>query len=738
MNTRKKSLLTTHEKYFQRRTLHGLRTLAASLALGLGLGTSAWADQCNDSHDSHGSHDPHDSITVSPDPLVAGQTFTVAIPASKDFTQAVATVDFNPGPSLVIPLTRQGAVFSGTGSVPADISSGHDDRGGYSFNYNNGRDCSFGHDDKAEADIKIVLSGPGHRRDEEETQVRIETPKISAVFSGGVLTVTGDAHDNTLIVGRDVAGTLLVNGGAVKITGGPATITNTTLVKILGLAGNDTLSIDEANGLMPSANLSGGDGNDILTGGSSDDVLDGGAGNDTLNGRDGSDTLLGGAGNDILNGGRGTDQLFGGDGDDQFVWNPGDGSDVIEGENGNDTLVFNGANVNEIIDLSANGSRFRFFRNVANITMDCNGLEQVVFHALGGADQVTVNDLTGTQVTNVLVDLTATTGTPDGEVDSVIVNGTQTNDTVIVTGSTNGVHVAGLSAAVTVVGADSNLDNLIINALGGDDIADASALPAGLIQLTLNGGDGNDQLTGSKGNDVINGGRGVDLLFGGPGDDTFPWNPGDGSDVIEGQAGKDTLLFNGANVVENIDLSANGQRLRFFRDVANITMDCDGIEEVRFNAFGSADRITVNDLTGTSVTNVDLDLAATPGTGIGDNASDSVIINGTANSDVITVAGTPATGVKVSGLQATVNITGSEPALDSLFINALDGDDAVVASDLQAGVILLTEDGGAGNDVLIGSQGADVILGGLGDDVLNGGAGQDVLDGGPGNNVVIQ
>ena len=83
----------------------------------------------------------------------------------------------------------------------------------------------------------------------------------------------------------------------------------------------------------------------------------------------------------------------------------------------------------------------------------------------------------------------------------------------------------------------------------------------------------------------------------GAGDDTFVWNPGDGSDTIEGQAGTDTMLFNGANVNENIDLSANGNRLRFFRDVANITMDTDGVEQVDFNALGGADTITVNDLT---------------------------------------------------------------------------------------------------------------------------------------------
>ena len=36
------------------------------------------------------------------------------------------------------------------------------------------------------------------------------------------------------------------------------------------------------------------------------------------------------------------------------------------------------------------------------------------------------------------------------------------------------------------------------------------------------------------------------------------WDPGDGSDTIEGQSGKDTLGFNGSNVNENIDVSANG------------------------------------------------------------------------------------------------------------------------------------------------------------------------------------
>ena len=59
----------------------------------------------------------------------------------------------------------------------------------------------------------------------------------------------------------------------------------------------------------------------------------------------------------------------------------------------------------------------------------------------------------------------------------------------------------------------------------------------------------------------------------GGGDDTFVWNPGEGSDTVEGRSGTDTMVFNGANVSEHIELSANGGRLELVRDVANITMD---------------------------------------------------------------------------------------------------------------------------------------------------------------------
>src|SRR5262249_5653553 len=104
---------------------------------------------------------------------------------------------------------------------------------------------------------------------------------------------------------------------------------------------------------------------------------------------------------------------------------------------------------------------------------------------------------------------------------------------------------------------------------------------------------------------------------------TFVWNPGDGSDTVEGQDGHDSMLFNGANVGERIDISANGERVRFSRDVANITMDLNDVERVDFNALGGADTITVNDLSGTDVTEVNLNLQA--GAGGGDGQADTVI-----------------------------------------------------------------------------------------------------------------
>jgi Ca2+-binding RTX toxin-like protein len=197
------------------------------------------------------------------------------------------------------------------------------------------------------------------------------------------------------------------------------------------------------------------------------------------------------------------------------------------------------------------------------------------------------------------------------------------------------------------------------------------------------------------------------------------------------------MIFNGSNGSEQIDVSAEGQGIRLTRNIGNIAMDLESVEGINLKALGGADTITVNDLTGTDLTEIDVDLSAGATPGIGDGLADTVIVNGTSADDTVDVSGA-GSSVLVGGLPAFVSITGSEGDKDSLVLNTLGGDDTVDASARSAGVVQLTVDGGAGNDVLTGSDGDDVLEGGDGDDVLIGGPGVDVLDGGPGDNILMQ
>jgi Ca2+-binding RTX toxin-like protein len=85
-----------------------------------------------------------------------------------------------------------------------------------------------------------------------------------------------------------------------------------------------------------------------------------------------------------------------------------------------------------------------------------------------------------------------------------------------------------------------------------------------------------------------------------------------------------------------------------------------------------------------------------------------------------------------------VYIANPENAHDNLYVGTLAGDDLIYAVGLKTPSIMLTEDGGDDDDVLIGGDGGDVLIGGEGDDLLQGGPGVDVLDGGPGNNILVQ
>jgi hypothetical protein len=263
-------------------------------------------------------------------------------------------------------------------------------------------------------------------------------------------------------------------------------------IAVHGRPGDDLVRIDEGNGVFTDSiptTIDGGAGDDLLVGGTGAVTLRGGPGNDNLVGGAGAERLRGGEGSDLIDGNRGNDVAFMGSGDDTFVWDPGDASDTLEGQGGADTMRFNGAGIAEQVDLSANRNRLRFFRDVANITMDTHGVERVEFNALGGADLVTVHDLTRTDVSSVNVDLAATLGgsAGDREPDPVVVNGTDGDDAITVNGDSGGVKVSGLAATVAILHAEAANDRLEINTLAGRDTVDAGGLAAGVIQLFVDG-----------------------------------------------------------------------------------------------------------------------------------------------------------------------------------------------------------------------------------------------------------
>jgi Ca2+-binding RTX toxin-like protein len=303
---------------------------------------------------------------------------------------------------------------------------------------------------------------------------------VTGIFDpgSGVLTLLGDTNANNVAVSRDITGNILGNGGAVGITGGAPTVANTSLIQVLGEDGNDTLTLDEANGALPRAFMFGGIGHDLMTAGSGADSLFGQDGNDVLLGKGGADLLHGGAGNDTLTGGDGDDQVFGEDGNDRMIWNPGDDTDLFEGGNGLDIAEVNGGNGAEIFTITANGARVRFDRvNPAPFALDI------------------------------------------GTTETLVVNGNAGDDNISASGN--------LAALITI---------LIDGGAGADTIVGGNGADY------LFGGIDNDSVDGGVGNDYLDGGGGTDALVGGANDDTYALGAeASGNDTVTDASGTDTI-----------------------------------------------------------------------------------------------------------------------------------------------------------------------------------------------------
>jgi Ca2+-binding RTX toxin-like protein len=572
----------------------------------------------------------------------------------------------------------------------------------------------------------------------------------TASVQAGTLRIVGDGASDKLVLAPNGTSVVVDVGddGTVDFTFDRSTF---TAISVTAGGGDDDVRV--LNGLTEPITINGGNGDDRLIGGSGAETFIGGSGDDFVDGNIGADTATLGAGNDTFqwDPGDGSDTVDGNAGNDKLAFN---GSNIAEqlavSQNGDrlrftrniasitmdlgsietigvatlggadtvtvDPLPSTKVDVNLADDGAADNVIARFTDDADNVKLsNADGrivagdvrvaggepsLDGLTLQTLGGADTIST---TSTIVSPIQVHV-------DGGADSDVArfNGTSDDDQI-------GIAANGGEAAVFTTGlvfsVGSSVESTVVSGLGGDDRITGQNGIATVTKLTLDGGpgddsvlggDGDDTLLGGPGDDLVDGNRGADSASLGAGNDTFQWDPGDGSDVVEGDAGQDRLQFNGSNAGEKIELSANGPRLRLTRDIAAITMDTDGIETAAVRTLGSVDTVTVNDLSGTAVKNVDVDLND-------DGAVDTVIARGTEAADDLKLTNEDGRLV-ASGVGAETRVVSAE-ALDNLVVEALGGDDTITTTSTVASSVQAHVDGGEGTDTarFNGTDGNDQV-----------------------------
>ena len=593
--------------------------------------------------------------------------------------------------------------------------------------------------------LNTDLAGFGGTDDAQIDEVVV--PLSSVVGQDGPTGTIGGLGAQVRVLGASASDRIHQTGTAgadvVPVNGtpgadAPSVIADGTDVTVHGLTGTGHLRLTAVETL--DVNLLDGDDSFAAVGNLAPLValdVDGGVGADTLRGGNGADRINGGAGADFIDGNQGVDTVNGSSGVDVFQWDPGDGNEAIVGGTGADRLVFNGSNIGEIFDVSAVADHVRFTRNIALIELDLDQVETIDVHAFGGADVVNVGNLTGTDLTGLNTDLAAFGGADDTQTDEVVVGpgltfgqsgttatidglgaqvrvlggavtdrirvaGTAAADVVNVLG-TPGVDLVGVfpdGADVGVSGATAAptlrltaVETLDVDLAGGDDVLSGFGSLGPAIALDVEGGIGFDQIEGSTGADLLSGGPGGDHLVGGPGidtlvggdgDDALDWSPGDGNDVLVGGSGSDLLTAFGNGSNEEFGLTASAGHVLVSRNL-DATLDIDEVERVEVRAAAGLDNITVNDLTGTDVTEVITDLS------IGfldDLQPDQVIVNGTAGADTVNITA-DGTAAVVQGLAATVRVTGAGPTQDMLTVMGRAGNDVINATPEAHALLLL-------------------------------------------------
>ncbi|MFO1007524.1 MAG: calcium-binding protein [Planctomycetaceae bacterium] len=538
--------------------------------------------------------------------------------------------------------------------------------------------------------------------------VYVPNGTVDYSLSGGVLSVSCSAQDDTITIRNDAGIIKIDNNGSVIDTGLAAA--SVTSVSLSGGGGNDVLKLDASLGALVAGTLLGGDGNDTLISGLGNDTLDGGADVDTVSyiqgvaglnnagvkvilalstvqttggaGKDkllNAENLIGSNFNDTLTGNAGVNELRGGQGNDNLTG--GGGADSLFGEEGNDTLNF------DELDCTVSGGAGT---DTAKVT---------------GAHAAVFLNLTNSQIESA----SATTSIYD-----------------------NILVAPGATWAVTITGGSGN-DSI----LGGD------------MNDRLTGGSGDDTLYGGLGNDSLTGGLGSDWLYGAEDNDSLTI---DSADIgkISGDAGIDSVTVNATSGAVTLDLVAA---------LVETVLASTSTANNKFIATGATWAVNITGGAGNdTIMGGNLADKLTGGAGndslVGGSGNDTMTgglgadsFDGGADNDSLTIDNFDTSVVGGLGLDK-VTVTGATGAVSlnlttgqietvlasaSTFNNTFDATGATWAVSITGGTGNDTLIGGNLNDSLIGGAGNDSLVGGTGNDTMTGGLGADSLDGGADN-----
>jgi Ca2+-binding RTX toxin-like protein len=336
---------------------------------------------------------------------------------------------------------------------------------------------------------------------------------IVAADVGAIVELHGGAGNSTFEALGTGNASLFGGAGHDSLTGGlgPCTITggsgNDT---ITGGSGNATLYAGDGNTTVQGGSgvnhIFGGAGQDQLVGGTGFNYIQGGSGAATLVAGPHDDFLTGGTGNSTLIAGAGHDVLTGGSGDNQFVWHVKDPAnnilatdgptEMIGGGNGNNRVNVYGGPGDDVFSVSKIFGDPQYDVQILASSVAAPNLvtpiklrlmDHIDIEGGAGANQVTVNDLTGTRVEQVGVNLDdllpAYFGKGDNSVDHIVVNATPNADNVTVKAELQQIQVPrgtedqGIQGGVTTFSGLPNYkvlvanvnDDVTFNTQGGND-----------------------------------------------------------------------------------------------------------------------------------------------------------------------------------------------------------------------------------------------------------------------------